>query len=219
MEEESQPTKHKELEWVKNSDSSKLVSSTGHWRIQPFEALTSHVFYNNIEISHAAHNMKNHLQIIIQVPPLGILFFKLSAAWIGGRVVGWSQLVVLVLVLLLLLLLVVVEVLIIVVVMVMIMAEQTFFFLNPFDGFSFCLNLWRKLPFDAIRQGITTKLKESNKNRLLVEFYDFFTIFRIFWRGSATTKVLLPAINASLTWDYKNTNYKIQLCQPFASGW
>ena len=88
MEEESQPTKHKELEGGKNSDSSKLVSSTGHWRIPPFEALASQVFFNNIEISHAAHNIKNHLQIIIQVPPLRVLFFKLSAAGIGGRVVG-----------------------------------------------------------------------------------------------------------------------------------
>ena len=220
MEEESQPTKHKELEGGKNSDSSKLVSSTGHWRIQIFQALTSHVFFNNIETSHAAHNMENHLQIIIQVPPLRVLFFKLSAAWINGRVVGWSQLVVLVLVLLLLLLLLLVVVfIIVVVVMVMVMAEQTFFLLNPFDGFSFCLNLGRKLPFDAIRQGITTKLKKRSKKRLFVEFYVTFTIFRIFWRGSATTKVLLPAINASLTWDYKNTNYKIQLCQPFASGW
>ena len=31
----------------------------------------------------------------------------------------------------------------------------------------------KNLPFDAIRQGITTKLKKRNKNRLFVECCDF----------------------------------------------
>ena len=144
------PNLHKELEW-----GTMLVSFAGLWRIHPFKTLKSHM-YETWKIIHAAHETKNHLQIIIQVPPLGVLFFKLSAAWISGRVVGWSQLVVLVLVLLLLL---AVVMLIIVAVIVMVMAEQTFFLLNPFDGFSFCLNLWKT--FDAIRQGITTKLKRE----------------------------------------------------------